>query len=96
MIIHVTQKHIREGRCLIKTYQGQDSYAECKICPVALAIHEQTGMTTVRVYGDEIVDGMFVDPDAPRAFNPRSVARFVKAFDAGKKVKPFRFRLVWK
>lgn len=97
MIIHVTAKHIRNGRKEVKPDNGM-YYPNCNsgLCPVAKAIHETSGDYSVRVYDIEIVRGHSIDIKNPRAHYPRSVARFVKAFDAGKKVKPFRFRLVWK
>ena len=57
-------------------------------CPIALSLNEATGCATS--VGVEVVriGGDFYDL-------PRSVQRFIKRFDAGKPVKPFRFRLDW-
>ncbi len=90
MIIEVKHRHIKAGI----------SGDFCK-CPVALAVAEALGRDRVEVsqYGIDVlrlsetgVIGTVEHYDAPR-----SVTRFVQAFDTGnKKPKPFRFRLVGK
>jgi len=73
----VTRKHIREGKPNM-----------LKACPIALSLKEAIGCETPVIAGAEVVriGGDFYDL-------PRSVQRFIKRFDAGKPVKPFRFRL---
>lgn len=93
MIISVTSSHIDLG--LRK---------HCKKCPVATALFQQLKTaftTTVRgTYPNYEMSAYFVDElgIAGRVVYyhiPRSVKRFVRAFDKGgrDKVKPFKFKL---
>ena len=79
MIIRVKQEHIKEG---IRNSPWN--------CAVALAIKDANLLSrkskAVSVSGSIEVD-KFVYPC------PRSVDRFINKFDAGKKVKPFNFKL---
>ena len=72
-------------------------------CPVERAINrtveELTGVNTYVAATSRVISGreMLTGKPVPeRLFEvntPRSVARFIKAFDANKKVKPFNFFL---
>lgn len=79
MIITVTKKHIRKGK-------GCDP----ELCPVALALHG-AGFATARV-GAHLVRFRDFGTDRPPVFLSFSARRFIAGFDAGRFVKPFRFR----
>jgi hypothetical protein len=92
-IIRVTDKHIREGRLQSLAFYRSPLAVEspCKTCPIAQAIHEQTRYVNAMVD----TDGIFTNGGNTAHF-PRSVARFIRRFDRGEKVKPFNFKLTWK
>lgn len=78
MLIRVTKKHIKQGVI-------SDPYS----CPVALAIRDK-GFECVVTEHTIRTNNIW----AYKRYNcPRSVSRFVKAFDKGRKVKPFSFIL---
>jgi hypothetical protein len=91
MIIHVTQKHINKGR-----------RANCRRCPIALAVHEATGETGV-VVGSHIRTGvpkadiwpMFIPGPKRNCYRmTQACFKFMNAFDRRLPVKPFSFRLI--
>ena len=79
MIIKVTKKHIKEGKC--------GSYRNC---PIALALKSK-GFTRVYVDGGDVRahnSAGFIDANLPiRAM------KFIVKFDSGRPVKPFSFRI---
>lgn len=81
MRIHVTQDDIRKGcRC------------NSALCPVARAVARATGQSTLA----GSIDIRSYTPTCRLYFRvkpPKSVVRFIAAFDAGKPVKPFAFNL---
>lgn len=77
--VEVTKEHIKEG---------SPGVASC--CPIARAVRV-LGLESPRVYPDGIYFGDYYCRQLVRL--PRSASRFVNAFDAGKKVKPFNFFL---
>jgi hypothetical protein len=84
MLIEVKQKHIRKG------VRGN----MCN-CPIALAVEEVTGTRA------EVACSIAVWPANGEGENSvyrvtRSCDRFMEKFDNGKKVKPFKFRLLKK
>lgn len=81
MIIHVTQKHVNKGK-------SQD----CTQCPIALAIREQAHLP-IQVYRESFQKGDGRDMIVTKT--PRSVYKFVRAFDgySNAPIKPFNFRL---
>lgn len=77
MIVKVTGKHIKKGK------------SSTQRCPVALALKDAGVKDPSVSYGGIFCYGandqnVFVHP-------PRSVQRFIVAFDHKKKVKPFSF-----
>jgi hypothetical protein len=90
MIVEVKKKHIKNGKP-----------EDCHLCPVALAIKDKlkikqvenvevAGHEIIYIYKDEQEDTWQDDYEYKC---PRSVRRFVKKFDEGKDVKPFKFIL---
>lgn len=76
-LIEVTRKDIRQG----KRWASRS-------CPVALAIQRQTGEDCLVKNACIVAQGKFLPIKSPR-----SVSRFVRRFDAGKRCQPFRFYL---
>ena len=74
-LIEVTQEHIDKGRV-------HDGFR----CPVAAAVKEATGEKWQ-------VAPLWLRParGGPTVWAPRSVVAFVRRFDRGEPVKPFRF-----
>ena len=83
MLIRVTQEDIDAG-----------SKSECYLCPIALAINRALG----HKYGDCFGALVYRSQITPKRYHKvqrtsRNVERFIVAFDHGKPVKPFWFRL---
>jgi hypothetical protein len=75
--VTVTRQDIRNGRRL-----------DAAFCPVSFAVKRATGSGRVFACSQCLeVDNEVIEPA------PRSVARFVNAFDRGRPVKPFAFIL---
>ena len=81
--VSVTEDHIKNGLRFM-----------CGKCPVALAVSEHTGRKAL--VGSHTLD--FADNDFMyfKPVLPRSVRRFIKRFDRGLSVKPFKFILPMK
>jgi hypothetical protein len=77
--VKVTKDHIKRGE--------QESAAHC---PVALAVRDY-----MKGYKDGtiFVDHEIIEIGHFSFFSPRSVARFIRKYDAGRPVKPFTFTL---
>lgn len=79
--INVTRSHIKRG-----------SRFHCGSCPIALAIHGQTPFTGAAIDEGQIF--LYLDDFEEKqngvSLSPRA-SDFVSDFDAGNKVKPFRF-----
>lgn len=82
ILVKVRRKHIQKGWA-----------KECAECPVALAVSD-AGFDQASVY----VDTIWFTDDQQRKFSdsPRSVVRFIRAFDNGREVKPFNFYILLK
>lgn len=80
-IVEVNKKHIKKGK--------RDNATSC---PVALALQD-VGFRKVSVhsYGIAFKDFLTHPPSWRYVLAPRSVQRFTKRFDQGKKVEPFSF-----
>ena len=76
-VISVKKKHIKNGEP-----------ENCETCPVALALRE-AGVNSLLVGSERFFNNTY----STIASAPRSVQRFVASFDAGRKVKPFNFKL---
>jgi hypothetical protein len=93
-IIRVRQKDIKAGE---KARDRGSVYGRQHTNPVANAIHEQTSLNFAQVFDDYMCSwSQICHPKYREAHFPRSVARFIRRFDRGEKVKPFNFKLVWK
>lgn len=77
LTVHVTEKHIREGR-----------RSNCDLCPVALALKDASGKPWNVGYC-----GAYPADCRSNAFFPLEVTRFIRAFDAQISVEPFTFTL---
>lgn len=79
--INVTQHHIDHG-----------TQRHCRSCPIAMAIHEQTPFRFATIDEGQIFlySSDFEDKRDGIPL-PRRASDFVYDFDAGNKVKPFRF-----
>lgn len=82
MIVEVKREHIKAGKQL-----------DCQECPVALALYDATNAYYVAVGSTSQLNCIEVGP-FDRYRLTRSVERFVRSFDRGEPVKPFRFRLI--
>ena len=76
--IRVTARHIKEG-----------NRKASRTCPIAKSLKEATGLKNICVGLTDFVhsgndDGVALPPIAKK---------FIRAFDSGKKVKPFSFRI---
>jgi hypothetical protein len=60
----------------------------CLNCPIAHALYDASGDVESKATLS------FLKVDGNYYHTPRSCLRFMNAFDRGKKVKPFRFKLV--
>jgi hypothetical protein len=83
ILVRVEELDIRAGR-----------RENCEGCPLALAIHRALGYP-VYVAGEDVGE-CTGDPKvlgSRLAVLPARARRFVKDFDAGRKVRPFEFRL---
>ena len=81
MVIHVTQKHIDDG-----------DPSDCYRCPIALALRETPGLSECSA-GKLGLYGVY-DTRPFSIGSPRSVRRFIDAFDNGTDVlEPFTFEL---
>ncbi len=84
-LIRVTQEDIRKGKA--GTYQG---------CPVALAVSRVLPFYSCSITPFKAlfqINSPEVSSQWVIAELPKSAARFVERFDAGKPVKPFNFYL---
>lgn len=79
IFIQVKQEHINRGQRHTAT-----------ACPIALAISEQLG--TEAIVGPEFANVVLSDLELQRFRLPRSAVRFIRRFDQGEPVAPFRFR----
>ena len=84
LIVNVTNEDIRTGR------------KECvSACPVAKAIR-RAGIERPKVFGSILEYGRaYRQPGSMKkeATLPKIASRFVRAFDLGQQVRPFRFEL---
>lgn len=84
--IHVTQEHIDRGRV-----------GNASVCPIALAIYEQTKYQNVAVHPKRILvlssNWMTSAKTVGGIRLPRAATKFIHAFDARLKVEPFNFIL---
>jgi hypothetical protein len=78
MIIRVKQKHIKNGS------------DDAENCPIALALKEAFPLSRFSVGLKNIY--RFLPRRTIRITPTRSVVRFIKKFDDGKKVTPFNFK----
>lgn len=74
--INVTQQHIKDG-----------VPGDPHVCPIALAIHQTTGRSHVKV------EGYLFTIDHGMYFMPFSVRNFIDAYDNNEPVQPFSFVL---
>jgi len=90
MIIQVKKKHIKAGK-----------RANCRRCPIAMAVREATGFKGV-VVGSHIYTNIHKDhiwfnqlgSKSARYKMTQACLKFIRLFDAGQPVKPFSFRLI--
>jgi hypothetical protein len=80
--ITVSQRSIREG-----------TPDDCSTCPVALALKKAFKGRVNDVNVDDKFICLDIDGDYVVVKSPRSVTRFVKAFDEGRNVRSFSFNL---
>ena len=90
-IIRVTDKHIKNGRRQTDAFYKNPVFVEppWKVCPIAQAVHEQTKFVNAVVDIDQIFSD-HASRERMKAHFPRSVARFIRRFDRGEKVKVLR------
>jgi hypothetical protein len=82
--ITVRQEHISAGIKL-----------NCLACPIARAVAEQVPeLNQPRVRDKAVSTGWSIEGNLKTYLLPRSAQRFIKRFDKGKEVLPFRFTLV--
>lgn len=80
--VTVTEDHIRRG-----------VPQEPEFCPVALALETIFPASTHISVDEEAVDLTHEDLRFQSVELPRSATRFIRAFDSGKPVEPFSFRV---
>ncbi len=82
MTIYVTKSDIKNGeRC-----------NQCS-CPVALAIKRRAKANQVRANGIGNKVFIFINNQWEEKYLPLTVTKFIRSFDAGNKMLPFRFEL---
>lgn len=85
MKISVKQKHIEEAKERFKHECEAETFVRSENCPIALALTDALGKKC-NAFCEKFKIG-----SGPILPLPKSAIKFISAFDAGRKVKPFNF-----
>lgn len=87
MIVQVRQKHIKAGR-----------RANCRRCPIAMAVREATGFKGVvvgsHIYANVPKGWLWFNQLPDKYKMTQACLKFIRLFDRGQAVEPFSFRLI--